>query len=96
MEGLSGVGIDLPGSGWPLGGFKTRMESSASKDTSYQISGPFLFHLPLHEPPFHIFFFLSFCSDFATASSSSSASATASSLAFAQYLIRMNYVAILI
>ena len=41
LEGLSGVGIDLPDSGWPLGGSKSRMESSASKDTSYQINGPF-------------------------------------------------------
>ena len=30
---LSGVEIDSPGSSWPLGGSKTRMESSASKDT---------------------------------------------------------------
>ena len=33
LEGLSGAGIDLPGSGWPLGASKTRMESSAFKDT---------------------------------------------------------------
>ena len=33
LHGLSGVGIDYPCSGWPLGGSKTRMESSASKDT---------------------------------------------------------------
>ena len=80
------------------------MESSASKDTPCQINGPFLFHLPLLEPPFHFFFFLSFCSDFSTTSSSSSASATASSsasatassFASAQYSIRTNYVTILI
>ena len=42
LHGLSGVGIDSPGSGWPLGGSKTRMESSASKDTPCQISGAFL------------------------------------------------------
>ena len=72
------------------------MESSASKDTPCQISGAFQFHLPFLEPPFHLFFFLSFCSGFATAFSSSSAFATASSLATAQYLIRTNYVAILI
>ena len=41
LEGLSGVGIDFPGSGWPLGGSKTRMESSASKDTPCQINGAF-------------------------------------------------------
>ena len=41
LEGLSGVGIDSPGSGWPLGGSKTRMESFASKDTPCQISGAF-------------------------------------------------------
>ena len=33
FHGLSGVGIDSLGSGWSLGGSKTRMESSASKDT---------------------------------------------------------------
>ena len=41
LEGLSGVGIDSLGFGWPLGGSKTRMESSASKDTPCQISGAF-------------------------------------------------------
>ena len=41
LHGLSGVGIDSPGFGWPLGGSKTRMESSTSKDTSCQISGAF-------------------------------------------------------
>ena len=41
LEGLSGVGIDLPSSSWPLGGSKTRMESSASKDTFCQINGAF-------------------------------------------------------
>ena len=41
LEGLSGVGIDFPGSGWSLGGFKPQMESSASKDTPCQISGAF-------------------------------------------------------
>ena len=104
LEGLSVVGIDFPGSGWPLGGSKTQMKSSTYKDTPCQISGDFLFHLPLLELPFHFFFFLSFCRDFATASSSSSASATASSsasatassLASTQYSIRTNYVTILI
>ena len=88
LHGLSGVGIDYPCSGWTLGGSKTRMESSASKDTLIQISGAFT----LLEPPFHFFF----GSDFATASSSSSAPATASSLAYAQYLIQTNYITILI
>ena len=41
LEGLSGVGTDLPGSGWPLGGSKTRMKSSASKDSPCQIKGAF-------------------------------------------------------
>ena len=33
LEGLSGAGIDLPCSGWPLGASKTRMESPAFNDT---------------------------------------------------------------
>ena len=33
LQGLSGVGIECPCSSWSLGGSKTRMESSASKDT---------------------------------------------------------------
>ena len=33
LHGLSGVGIDYPCFGWLLGGSKTRMESSSSKDT---------------------------------------------------------------
>ena len=41
LQGLSGVGIDSPGSSRPLGGSKTRMESFASKDTSCQISRDF-------------------------------------------------------
>ena len=41
LHGLSEVRIGSPGSGWPLSGFKTRMESSASKDTPCQISGAF-------------------------------------------------------
>ena len=41
LVGLSGVGIDLPGSGWPLGGSKTQMKSSTSKGTPCQISGAF-------------------------------------------------------
>ena len=41
LQGLSGVGIDYPCSGWPLDGFKTRMESSASKDTPCQTSEAF-------------------------------------------------------
>ena len=53
LHGLSGVGIDYPCSGWPLGGSKSRMESFASKDTPIQISGAFT----LLEPPFHHFFF---------------------------------------
>ena len=52
LHGLSGVRIDYPCSGWPLGGSKTRMESSASKDTPIQISGAFT----LLEPPFHLFY----------------------------------------
>ena len=53
LDGLSGVGIDYPCSGWPLGGSKTRMESSAAKDTPIQISEAFI----LLEPPFHLFLF---------------------------------------
>ena len=83
LHGFSGVGIDSPGSDWPLGGFKTQMESSTFKDTPCQISEAFGCHLPLLKPPFHLFFFLFIYlfifSDFATASSSS-ASATTSSL----------------
>ena len=41
LQGLSGVRVDYPCSGWPLGGSKTRMESFASKDTLCQISGAF-------------------------------------------------------
>ena len=41
LHGLSGVRIDSPGFGWSLGGSKTRMESSTSKDTPCQISGAF-------------------------------------------------------
>ena len=41
LHGLSGVGIDSPGFGWSLSGSKTRMESSASKDTPCQINGVF-------------------------------------------------------
>ena len=41
LHGLSGVGIDSLGSDRPLGGSKTRMESSASKDHPCQISGAF-------------------------------------------------------
>ena len=33
LQGLSGVGIERLCSSWPLGGSKTRMEASASKDT---------------------------------------------------------------
>ena len=64
--------------------------------------GLFLFHIPLLEPPFLLFFFLSFCSNFSTASSSASdissslAFATTSSLASSQYSIQENYVTILI
>ena len=39
LKGLSGVGMDYPCSGWPLGGSKTRTESSASKDTPCLVSG---------------------------------------------------------
>ena len=39
LQGLSEVGIDYPCSGCPLGGSKTRMESSASKDTPCPTSG---------------------------------------------------------
>ena len=41
LHGLSGVRIDYPYFGWPLGGSKTGMESSASKDSPCQISGAF-------------------------------------------------------
>ena len=41
LQGLSGVRIDSVGSSWPWGGSKTRMESSASKDTPCQISEAF-------------------------------------------------------
>ena len=41
LHGLSGVGIDYACSGWPLGGSKTGMESSASRDTPCQISEAF-------------------------------------------------------
>ena len=60
LHGLSGVGIDYPCSDWPLGGSKTGMESSASKDTPCHINEAFRFHLPLLEPPFHLSLFLSF------------------------------------
>ena len=33
LQGLSGVGNECPCPSWTLGGSKTRMESSASKDT---------------------------------------------------------------
>ena len=103
LHGLSGVRIDYPCSSWPLGGSETGMESSTSKDAPCQISEAFRFHLPLLEPHFHLssFFplfplFFSFGSAVTTASSSSSTPATASSLTFAQYLIRANYIAVLI
>ena len=104
LHGLSGVRIDYPCSSWPLGGFETGMESSTSKDTPYQISRAFRFHLPLLEPHFHLssFFFpffslfFSFGSAVTTASSSSSTSVIASSLTSAQYLIRANYTDVLI
>ena len=35
LHGLSGVEIDYPWFGWPLSGPKTRIESSASKDTPH-------------------------------------------------------------
>ena len=38
LQGLSGVGMDYPSFGWPLGGSKTRTESSASKDTPCPVS----------------------------------------------------------
>ena len=41
LQGLSGFGTDSQCSGGPLGGSKTQMESSASKDTPCQISGAF-------------------------------------------------------
>ena len=52
LHGLSGVKTDYPCFGWPLGGFKTRMEPSSFKDTPIQISRAFT----LLEPPFHFFF----------------------------------------
>ena len=42
LHGLSGVEIDYSWSSWPLGGSETGMESSASKDLIFQISGAFL------------------------------------------------------
>ena len=48
LQGLSGVGIEYPCSSWPLGGSKTSMESSASKDTPSRSNRvlriPFNFH----------------------------------------------------
>ena len=41
LQGLSGVEIDYTCSGWPLGGSKTVMESSASKDALCQTNGAF-------------------------------------------------------
>ena len=92
LHGLSGVGIDSTGSGWPLGGAKTRMESSVSKDTSLAKSTrllSFLSPLSISPPPFFFVvillllllplhpLLLLF-------------------LASAQYLMRTNYVAVLI
>ena len=91
LYGLSGVRIDSSYYSWPLGGSKTRMESSTSKDTPLAKSaGLLLFLSPLS------IIFLFFFGNFATASSSSLAPATTSSLASVWYLIRTNYVAILI
>ena len=39
LQGLSGVGIECPYSSWSLGGSKTRMEASASKDTPLATTG---------------------------------------------------------
>ena len=48
LQGLSRVGIECPCSSWSLGGSKTRMESSASKDTPSRsnrvLRVPFRFH----------------------------------------------------
>ena len=41
LHGLSGVGTNYPCSGWPLGGSKTQIEPSASKDTPIPINGAF-------------------------------------------------------
>ena len=83
LHGLRGVGIYYPCSDWPLGGSKTVMESSASKDTPCQISGLFDFISPFLSPLSIFSCFLVFGSTVATASSSSSASPTTSSLASA-------------
>ena len=53
LHGLSGVRIDSSDSSWPLGGSKTRMESSTSKDTPLAKSVGLLLFLN----PFSISFF---------------------------------------
>ena len=54
LHGLSGVEIDYSWSGWPLSGFESRMESSASKDLPPNQRGfsPFLSPLSI----FRLFF----------------------------------------
>ena len=51
LQGLSGVGIECPYSSWSLGGSKTQMEASASKDTPSRnnrvLRIPFHFHRAL-------------------------------------------------
>ena len=53
LQGLSGVRIEYPCSCWPLGGSKTRMESSTSKDTPSRSNR--ILHVPFH---FHRTFLL--------------------------------------
>ena len=87
LHGLSGVGI-VPDGLWVV--LKLEWNPPHPRTPPIQISGAFT----LLEPSFHLFFF---SSDFATTSSSSSSTpATASSLASALYLIRTNYIAVLI
>ena len=46
LQGLSGVEIEHLCSSWSLGGSKTRMEASASKDTPSCNNG--VLHIPFH------------------------------------------------
>ena len=88
LHGLSGVGI-VPGDLWVV--LKLEWNPLHLRTPPIKISEAFT----LLEPPFHFFF----GSDFATASCSSCSSstpATASSLVSALYLIRTNYIVVLI
>ena len=95
LYGLSGVRIDSSDYSWPLSGSKTRMESSTSKDTPLAKSAGLLLFLSPLSIYIYIYIYI-FFGNFATASSSSLAPATTSSLASARYLIRTNYISILI